>query len=131
MKNITGYRIGEGKETIIGNNCFIGMNAIILMGTKLGNNTIVGAGSVVHGFFPDNVVIAGNPARVVCSMSEHIDNRKRLSLSNAKETVNSYVKHMRKMPNEEDMKDFVSLFSKSDHQVYTNYSDFLRANIDK
>lgn len=49
----------------IGKDCFIGMNSIILKGTKLGNNVIVGAGSVVHGCFPDNCIIAGNPARIV------------------------------------------------------------------
>lgn len=50
---------------IIGNNCFIGMNSIILKGTVLGDNVIVGAGSVVHGKFPDNSIIAGNPAKII------------------------------------------------------------------
>jgi acetyltransferase-like isoleucine patch superfamily enzyme len=49
----------------IGEDCFVGANSIILKGTKLGDNVIVGAGSVVHGTFPDNCVIAGNPAKVV------------------------------------------------------------------
>lgn len=49
----------------IGDNCFIGMNSIILKGTTLGNNVVVGAGSVVHGIFPDNCIIAGNPAKII------------------------------------------------------------------
>ena len=49
----------------IGENCFIGLNSIILKGTIIGKNSIVGAGSVVHGVFPDNVVIAGNPAKII------------------------------------------------------------------
>lgn len=53
----------------IGDDCFIGMNSIILKGTTLGNNVIVGAGSVVHGKFPDNVIIAGNPAKIVKYLS--------------------------------------------------------------
>lgn len=54
----------------IGDDCFIGMNSIILKGTKLGNNVIVGAGSVVHGTFPDNCIIAGNPAKIVKKLDE-------------------------------------------------------------
>ena len=50
---------------VIGDNCFIGMNSIILKGTSIGNNVIVGAGSVVHGSFPDNCIIAGNPAKII------------------------------------------------------------------
>lgn len=55
----------QKKSISIGNNCFIGMNSIILKGTQLGNNVIVGAGSVVSGEFPDNVIIAGNPAKII------------------------------------------------------------------
>lgn len=53
------------KPIIIGHDCFIGMNSIILKGTHLGNNVIVGAGSIVTGTFPDNSVIAGNPAKII------------------------------------------------------------------
>lgn len=53
----------------IGNNVFIGMDAIILFDTSIGDNCIVGAGSVVRGHFPENSVIIGNPAKKVLSMS--------------------------------------------------------------
>lgn len=53
------------REIVIGKNCFIGCNSLILKGTMLGNNCVIGAGAVVSGRFEDNCVIAGNPAKVV------------------------------------------------------------------
>jgi acetyltransferase-like isoleucine patch superfamily enzyme len=53
------------------NNVFLGVGAIILPGTIVGNNSIVAAGSIVKGVFPDDVVIAGNPAKVLCSIDEY------------------------------------------------------------
>jgi len=53
------------KPIIIGKNCFIGCNALILKGTVLGDGCVVGAGAVVSGMFEENSVIAGNPAKVV------------------------------------------------------------------
>ena len=58
------------KPIRVGENCFIGMRAILLPGTVLGDNVIVGAGSVVKGAFPDNVVIGGNPAKIICKTDE-------------------------------------------------------------
>lgn len=53
------------REIVIGKNCFIGCNSLILKGTVLGDNCVVGAGAVVSGMFEDNCVIAGNPAKVI------------------------------------------------------------------
>lgn len=53
------------RKTEIGEGCFIGYGAVILPGTKLGKQCIVGANSVVKGSFPDYCVIAGSPARIV------------------------------------------------------------------
>ena len=58
------------KPISVGDNCFIGMRSMLLPGTVIGNNVIVGAGSIVKGKFSDGVVIAGNPAKVICSTQE-------------------------------------------------------------
>ena len=53
------------RETVIGDNCFIGYGAVIQAGTVLGKQCIVGANAVVRGVFPDNSVIAGIPAKII------------------------------------------------------------------
>ncbi len=58
------------KEIHIGRDCFIGARSFILPGTIIGNNCIIGAGSVVSGKVPDNSVYAGNPAKLICKTDE-------------------------------------------------------------
>ncbi len=68
---------------VIGNNCLIGMGAIILDGVEIGDNSIVAAGSLVTQGkkFPSGVVIMGVPAKVVREVRpEEIEEFKRLAL---------------------------------------------------
>ena len=53
----------------IGNNVWIGGSVTILPGVTVGNNVTIGAGSVVTKDIPDNVVAAGNPCRIIKSLS--------------------------------------------------------------
>ncbi|WP_163182662.1 acyltransferase [Neobacillus sedimentimangrovi] len=57
----------------IGENVFIGCNCLILKGTKIGDNAVIGAGSIVSGEIPANCVAAGNPARVVRYLNTNIE----------------------------------------------------------
>ena len=59
--------------TIIEDDVFIGAGSIILPGVVIGTGSIVGAGSVVTKNVPANTVIAGNPARIICSTQEYYD----------------------------------------------------------
>lgn len=49
----------------IKDNVFIGYNAIILKGVTIGKNSVVAAGSVVVNSIPENVIVGGNPARII------------------------------------------------------------------
>lgn len=56
----------DGKDIILGEQCWVGMNAVILPGVTLGPNTIVGAGAVVTKSFPEGYsVIGGVPAALI------------------------------------------------------------------
>ena len=52
-------------DTYIGKKCFIAVGATILPGVEIGDEVIVGAGSVVTKSIPSNVIVAGNPARII------------------------------------------------------------------
>lgn len=60
------YRLGD---VYIGSNVMIGAKVIILPGVTVGDNTIIGAGSVVTKDIPSNTFFAGNPAKFIKSLS--------------------------------------------------------------
>lgn len=60
-RNLPGTAIGVE----IGENVWLGNNVVILPGTLIGKNSIVGANSVVKGNFLENVIIQGNPAKII------------------------------------------------------------------
>ena len=62
-----GYRaqLPAGQDTVVGNDCWLGRDATLLPGARLGNGVIVGARAVVAGTVPDYAVVGGNPARII------------------------------------------------------------------
>lgn len=49
----------------IGENCFVGARSVIREGIKIGNNSIIGAGAVIVKDVPENVIIIGNPGKIL------------------------------------------------------------------
>lgn len=119
-----GEIIGEAGITSIGDNVFIGMNSIILMGTRIGNNVIIGAGSVVSGIIPDDVVVAGNPAKIIRTLDSHYEKRKSKTLEEAKIYYNAYKEKYGSFPDEQFNSPFFSLYSDRNNLDYLNDSRF-------
>ena len=67
------------KDTYIGKNCFIAINSTILPGVHIGDEVIIGAGSVVTKDVPSRVIVAGNPARII---------RQNIRMNNKAELIN-------------------------------------------
>lgn len=55
----------------IGKNCWLGAGVVVLPGVTIGDNTVIGAGSIVTKDIPANVVAVGNPCRVLREINEH------------------------------------------------------------
>ena len=61
-----------GRVTI-GDNVFIGAESVVLPGVTIGSNVIIGANSTVTHDVPNNSVVAGSPARVICTLEEYLE----------------------------------------------------------
>lgn len=120
-KGVYGDVLGSCGKITIGNNVFIGMNAIILKGVTGGNNVIIGAGSLVNKDVPDNCVVAGNPARVIMSLEEYHKKRVALQEKEAKEMVREYRKVYGKEPDASVFSEFFWLFTDSTEGLHPQW----------
>lgn len=68
-------------KVLIGDWCYIGANALIMPGVTIGNNCLVAAGSVVTKSIPAGSVVAGNPARIICSVEDYYQKNKKYNLN--------------------------------------------------
>jgi acetyltransferase-like isoleucine patch superfamily enzyme len=59
------FSIGENVDTYIGAGCVVGTGTIIMSGVKVGDYSVIGAGSVITKDVPSNCIVAGNPARII------------------------------------------------------------------
>lgn len=107
------------------------MNAILLMGSYIGNNVIVGAGSVVHGTFPDNVVIAGNPARIICSLEKHYQDRKEKTVNEAILCAQEFYKKRGRIPKPGELGGFKFLFCPRNESMVRKYKLTFNASADE
>ncbi len=55
----------------IGKNCWLGAGVLVMPGVTIGDNTVIGAGSVVTKDIPGNVIAVGNPCKVLREIGEH------------------------------------------------------------
>lgn len=67
-------------DIYIGNNVFIGARVSILPGTKIGDNCIIGTGSIIKGNIPNNSILFGNPAKIVTKTDEWA--KKKMEINN-------------------------------------------------
>ena len=74
-------------KVVIGNGVYLGANSLIMPGCTIGNGVLVAAGSVVTKSIPDQVIVAGNPAQIICTIDEYYQKNKK---------YNTHTKYMTK-----------------------------------
>lgn len=95
----------------IGNNIYFGTNVIVLKGVTIGDNCVVAAGAIVTKDIPSNSVVAGSPARVICTLEEYYEKRKNICIQEAFEYARSIVDRYKRIPNIEDFHEEFVLFT--------------------
>ena len=104
---------------IIGDNIVFARNVTILKGVSIGDNCIIGFGSVVTKDIPANSVAVGSPAKVICSIDEYYHKRQQQSLGESFEYARSIQERFNRRPNYSDFKEsFVFFVSGSQMDQY-------------
>lgn len=112
------YVPGRSK-VVIGNNVYIGQKVMILRGVTIGDNVIIGAGAIVTKDVPSDSVVAGIPARVVCTLDEYYQKRKAKAVGEAKQYARDLYHYRGIRPAVEDFWEEFALF----YHKEENYPD--------
>lgn len=109
----------HGKITI-GNNVWFGENVTVCKGVTIGDNCIIGIGSVVTKSIPSNSVAAGIPCRVICSYDDYFKKRNRIYTEEALEYAREILRTGREPVIEDFYDDYPCFVDGSNYQNY-NY----------
>lgn len=110
IKGKYGTILGSSGKVVIGNNVFIGMKSTILKGVKISDNVIIGANSLVNKDIPDNVVVAGNPAKIIMSLDDYYCKRKNAQESELFELIDEYFNTFKEFPSKKILREFIFSF---------------------
>jgi len=139
LRNLYREVLASSGKVTIRDNVFIGMNSIILRGVTIGENSIIGAGSLVNKSVAPGSVVAGNPARLICTIDEYYHKRKGRYAAEAKAYARSIQArfHRRALP-EDFWEEFPLFLKKEDlentripvrHQLGKAYDDYKRSHV--
>jgi acetyltransferase-like isoleucine patch superfamily enzyme len=123
--------IGSAGKVIVGDNVYIGKETCILKGTRIGNNVIIGAKSLVNKDIPSDCVAAGVPAKKIMDLDEYFEKRKKEYVEEAKEYAYSIYEVFQRLPREEDFYEFFPLFLARDEKSIARFNEKLRLKMKK
>lgn len=143
-------------EVRIGNNVYFARNCSVLKGVTIGDNCIIGFGSTVVKSIPANSVAVGSPARVICTLEEYYEKRKKESLEEAFNLAKTIYNRTGKRPSIEQMweefpfwmegdqddmrlrfsvkyqtRGFYEIYKQKHKAIFNSFEDFIDAALNK
>lgn len=119
FRNLYGDFVSCSGKVKLGNNIYIGRDVTILKGVEIGDNCIIGLGSIVTKNIPANSVAVGVPAKVVCSIEEYYEKRKKQQVEEALDYAVARYKQLGRRPKITDFREEWTVFiSKEDMRRY-------------
>jgi len=106
--------IATSGKVKVGNNVYFGRNCSVFKGVTIGDNVVIGFGSIVTKDIPSNCIAVGAPAKVVCSLEDYYLKRKKLSIKEAFLYAQSIKERFNREPVIEDFWEEFLLFLKGD-----------------
>ena len=103
---------------VIGDNVWFGQNCSVLKGVTIGDNCIIGYGSTVLHDIPSNSVVAGTPAKVICTLDQYYEKRKKQYALEAVEYCRSILASGREPQVEDFWDDYPCFVDGSNYQDY-------------
>ena len=102
--------LGSSGKIVVEDNVFVGARTVIMKGTRIGKNSIIGAGSIVTHNIPANSVAAGNPCKVIMTLDQYFEKRKSLYIEESKAYALEIYRKTGRIPRKEDFLDELPLF---------------------
>lgn len=131
LERVYGVKLGQAGAVRIEDNVFVGNGTIILPGTTIGRDTVIGAGSVVKGNIPPGSVAAGNPCRKIMDLESFFNKRKLRQKEEAALLANAYYAATGQVPPPYVLREFTGLYAKNtqgqreDTALYRSYQSLL------
>lgn len=119
FRNLYHDFVASSGRVKIGSNIYFGRDVTVLKGVTIGDNCIIGLGSIVTRDIPSNSVATGVPCRVVCSIEEYYQKRRQIQVKEAVELGVSIIENLNRQPVITDFKEeWVLFLTESDMEKY-------------
>lgn len=114
FKHVYNDFVNSSGKVKIGNNIYFGQNCVVLKGVTIGDNCVIGAGSLITKDIPPNSVAVGRPAKVIGTLDDYYKKRKNACVEEAFEYARSIQERYNRRPVIKDFWEEFPLFMNGD-----------------